>query len=174
MQGGGDALDVSLTSPEGERVDLVLGGQRVQELHKLGEDILTVTLEKTSAGTHLLRFYIFSGRDDLPIAAGGWRFELSGASGFFAKAKAVAQQVALSAQTAFAENKLRGVRNAVARSILDEGREASVPNAEFVLAEIAAARTLAASAVQRLEEAKAERDEAGRAIGCVDLGPYPD
>lgn len=81
MQGGGDALDVSLTSPEGERVDLVLGGQRVQELHKLGEDILTVTLEKTSAGTHLLRFYIFSGRDDLPIAAGGWRFELSGASG---------------------------------------------------------------------------------------------
>ena len=77
----GDTLDVSLTSPSGERVDLVLGGERTQELHKIGEDILTITLEKTSAGTHMLRFYIFSGREDLPIVTGSWRFELGGVAG---------------------------------------------------------------------------------------------
>ena len=80
---GGGELDIELVSPgtPEDRVALVTGGERVQESHKVGQDFITVTLEETSAGTHLLRFYIFSAAADIALAAGRWSFEIAGATG---------------------------------------------------------------------------------------------
>lgn len=83
--------------------------------------------------------------------------ELDNVSGFFAKAKAAAQQVALMAQIAFAENKLKGARNAAAQALLDAGQEGNVPDADALLGEIAQARAQAAAAVDKLGEAKEAR-----------------
>jgi hypothetical protein len=90
--------------------------------------------------------------------------DLNGATGFFAKAKAAAQQVALKAQIALAQNKLKGLRTSFARSLLNAGEEASVPNIDALLTEIAEARDLASSADVLAAQAEAERSEAGLSL----------
>ncbi len=86
---------------------------------------------------------------------------LDGASGFFAKAKAAAQQVALLAQINIAEGKVKTTRNRAGLALLEAGEEACVPGAEAVVAEIAGARAAAADAVEAHAASEAARATRG-------------
>jgi len=83
---------------------------------------------------------------------------LNGASGFFAKAKATAQQVVLKTQITLADTKRAGLRKSVGRAVLETGAEGSAPVGEALKAEIDAARELIAEAQRGLDEAHEARE----------------
>ena len=89
---------------------------------------------------------------------------LDNVSGFFAKAKAAAQQLAIKAQLALAENKRNRAQTAAATALIERGEEASVPGAEAVIEAIASKRSAAAAAADQLAEAEAAREAATPAL----------
>lgn len=100
---------------------------------------------------------------------------LDGASGFFAKAKATAQQVALKAQIALATNKRGGLRGAVGRAVLSAGAEGSVGAGDSLVAEVAEVRATISGAEARRDQALAARDADRDALaGRLGLAALPD
>ena len=86
--------------------------------------------------------------------------ELDKVTGFFAKAKATAQQLALTAQINIAEGKVKTTRKDVGLALLQAGNEADVPGSEALVGEIAEARAAAAQALVDADAAEAEREDA--------------
>lgn len=98
---------------------------------------------------------------------------LNNATGFFAKAKAAAQQLAIKAQLTLAENKRDRAQFAAAKALLDSGAEASVPGAGAVIEAITGARTRAEEAAAQLAEAEAQRAAATPALAERLDAPMP-
>jgi len=99
---------------------------------------------------------------------------LDNVTGFFAKAKAAAQKLAIKAQLTLAEGKQSRAQNAAASALIHSNEEASVPGAEAVIAAIAEARARVEEASARLTEAENARTEATPALaGRLGLDAMP-
>ena len=85
--------------------------------------------------------------------------ELDKVSGFFAVAKAKAEQVAITAQLHLADAKRKGICSRAAAAMMEAGAEGLIPGADEVLARLAERREARDAAVVTLSEVEKAREE---------------
>jgi len=102
------------------------------------------------------------------------RAELDNVSGFFAAAKAKAEQVAISAQLHLADAKRSSVCSKAAAALIEADAEALIPGAEGILARLSKRREALAAAVVGLTNAETARDEQRDGWGERLGEPLPD